>query len=229
MLVDATIRRARQLLRTDPDTAYQDLKRQRDEIAGYDGIGNAARTQMVADLEAVMREIFLKGAEIKRQAEAEREAIAKTRQRLNEFDRHAGRRGAATKNRIDQFRQLMQQARFELAYQEAQLMIQERIAKGQTVPADGRRQLHHRPAGHAAARVAGTGPHPRGPLPAHHDADREVAHPVPRRAAGPLPAGRGVARTDLAAPRGVPELEPRAEPAAVPDRPQEQDRERRGH
>ena len=74
VLVDATIRRARQLLRTDPDSAYQDLKRQRDEIAGYDGIGDAARTQMVADLEAVMREIFLKGAEIKRQAEAERQA-----------------------------------------------------------------------------------------------------------------------------------------------------------
>ena len=89
---------------------------------------------MVADLEAVMREIFLKGAEIKRQAEAERQAIARTRQRLNEFDQQVEDE-ARTKNRIDQFRQLMQQARFELAYQEAQLMIQERIAKGQTVPA----------------------------------------------------------------------------------------------
>ncbi|VTU01916.1 von willebrand factor type a : Uncharacterized protein OS=Planctomyces maris DSM 8797 GN=PM8797T_01844 PE=4 SV=1: VWA_3 [Gemmataceae bacterium] len=133
VLVDATIRRARQLLRTDPDTAYQDLKRQRDEIAAYDAIGNAARAQMTGDLEAVMREIFLKGAEVKRQAAAEREAIAKTRQRLNEFDR-AQDEEARTKNRLDQFRQLMKQARFELAYQEAQLMIQERVARGQTVP-----------------------------------------------------------------------------------------------
>jgi len=133
VLVDATIRRARQLLRTDPDTAYADLKRQRDDIAAYDGIGNAVRTQLIADLEAVMREIFLKGAEVKRQAEAERQAIAKTRQRLNEFDR-AEDDSLRTKNRIDQFRQLMQQARFELAYQEAQLMIQERVVKGQTVP-----------------------------------------------------------------------------------------------
>ena len=90
VLVDTTIRRARQLLRTDPDSAYADLKRQRDDIAGHDGIGNAARTQMVADLEAVMREIFIKGAEIKRQAEAERQAIAKTRQRLERV-RPAGR------------------------------------------------------------------------------------------------------------------------------------------
>ncbi|HSQ54906.1 MAG TPA: vWA domain-containing protein, partial [Gemmata sp.] len=58
VLVDATIRRARQLLRTDPDTAYQDLKRQRDEILSYDAIGAQSRTQMVADLEAAMREIF---------------------------------------------------------------------------------------------------------------------------------------------------------------------------
>lgn len=133
VLVDATIRRARQLLRTDPDSAYQDLKRQRDEIAAYDAIGNTARNQMTGDLEAVMREIFLKGGEIKRQAAAEREAIAKTRQRLNEFDRREDDENR-TKNRIDQFRQLMKQARFELAYQEAQLMIQERVNKGQQVP-----------------------------------------------------------------------------------------------
>jgi tetratricopeptide (TPR) repeat protein len=133
VLTDTTIRRARQLLRTDPDTAYADLKRQRDEIMGYGAIGNAARTQMVADLEAVMREIFLKGTEIKRQAAAEREAVAITRQRLNEFDRLQDDE-ARTKNRIDQFRQLMKQARFELAYQEAQLMIQERIVKGQSIP-----------------------------------------------------------------------------------------------
>jgi tetratricopeptide (TPR) repeat protein len=133
VLVEQTIRRARQLLRTAPDEAYADLKRQRDDIASYDGIGATARTQMVADLDAVMREVFLKGAEIKRQAEAEREAIAKTRQRLNEYDRAVDDE-KRTKHRIDQFRQLMQQARFEMAYQEAQLMIQERIVRGQAVP-----------------------------------------------------------------------------------------------
>ena len=73
---------------------------------------------MVADLEAVMREVFVKGAEVKRQADAERSAIARTRQRLNEFDR-AEDELARDKNRIDQFRQLMQQARYEFAYQES--------------------------------------------------------------------------------------------------------------
>jgi tetratricopeptide (TPR) repeat protein len=133
VLTDATIRRARTLLRTDPDAAYQDLKRQRDEILIYDGLGEEARRQMVADLEAVMREVFVKGAEIKRQADAERQAIARTRQRLNEFERIEVE-VARDKNRIDMFRQLMQQARYELAYQEAQLMIQEKVVKGQPVP-----------------------------------------------------------------------------------------------
>ena len=133
VITDATIRRGRQLLRSDPDGAYQDLKRQRDEILGYDAIGPSSRTQMVADLEAVMREVFVKGAEVKRQAAVEREQIARTRQRLNEFDRVQGDEDRV-KARIDAFKQLMQQARFELAYQEAQLMIQERVSKGQDVP-----------------------------------------------------------------------------------------------
>ncbi len=133
VIVDQTIRRARQLLRTDPDAAYQDLKRQRDDILGYEGIGDQVRTQLVGDLEATMREIFVKGAQIKREAAAEREQIARTRQRLNEFDR-AQNDDERTKARIDAFRQLMQQARYELAYQEAQLMIQERVAKGEVVP-----------------------------------------------------------------------------------------------
>ena len=39
VLTDATIRRGRSLLRTDPDAAYQDLKRQRDDILAYDALG----------------------------------------------------------------------------------------------------------------------------------------------------------------------------------------------
>src|SRR5262249_4501871 len=116
-----------------PDTAYTELKRQRDDILLYEGIGEDARRQMVADLEAVMREIFVKGAEVKRAADAERRQGAESRRRINEIDRQVAEEDR-TKARIDAFRQLMQQARYELAYQEAQLMIQERIARGQNVP-----------------------------------------------------------------------------------------------
>ncbi|HEY3787574.1 MAG TPA: VWA domain-containing protein, partial [Urbifossiella sp.] len=133
VLVDSTIRRSRQLLRVDPDQAYLDLKRQRDEILSYGGIGDESRNRLAADITAVMDEIFRKGAEIKRTAAVEREQIAKTRQKLNEFDRQQAEEDR-TKARIDSFKQLMQQARFELAYQEAQNLIHERISKGQGVP-----------------------------------------------------------------------------------------------
>lgn len=133
VLVDSAVRRAREQLRVDPDAAYQELKRQRDDVLAYEVLGDAVRNRLVTDLEATMREIYLKGGEVKRQAAAERERIASVRQRLNEFDR-AEREEDRTKARIDAFRQLMEQARYELAYQEAQLMIAERISRGLAVP-----------------------------------------------------------------------------------------------
>ena len=130
VLVDATIRRARQLLRTDPDerlpgpeaAARRDprLRRHRRRRPHPD----------VADLEAVMREIFLKGAEIKRQAAAEREPDRPHPPAAQRVRPPAGRGGPRPRTASTQFRQLMQQARYELAYQEAQLMIQERISRG---------------------------------------------------------------------------------------------------
>jgi len=133
VLVESTVRQARQLMRTNPDAAYQDLKRQLEEVQSYDALGENVRRQLAADLESQMKDIALKGAEIKRQAAAEREQIARTRYQMNEFDRQQGIEDQ-TKARLQAFRELMQQARFELAYQEAQLLIQERVNRGQTVP-----------------------------------------------------------------------------------------------
>lgn len=134
VLVEQTIRDARRRLRADPDAAYADLKRQQEDVLANTALGDDARRRLAADLNAVLQEVFLKGAEVKRQQAAEREQIARTRQRLNEFERQRDDETRITA-RIDAFRQLMQQARYELAYQEAQLMIQERVSRGQSVPA----------------------------------------------------------------------------------------------
>ena len=134
VLVEAAVRRARQQLRTDPDGGYQDLKRMQDELRENPRLGPDTRAQLAANVGAVMQEIYLKGAQVKREAATEREQLARSRQRLNEFDRQQNEEDR-TRSRIDAFRQLMQQARYELAYQEAQLMIQERISRGQAVPA----------------------------------------------------------------------------------------------
>lgn len=132
-LVDDTLRRGRRLLYTDPDAAYEDLKRQRDAVLANDQLSAAFRNQLVRDLEAAMREVQLGGAEIKRQLEAQRARIAQARQRLNEFDRLVTQE-EATRARIQAFKELMSQARFELAQQEAQVMIQERVSRGLPVP-----------------------------------------------------------------------------------------------
>ncbi|HET6573592.1 MAG TPA: VWA domain-containing protein, partial [Fimbriiglobus sp.] len=132
-VVDDTLRSARRLLTTDPDAAYEDLKRQRDSVLANDQLSAAFRNQLVRDLEAAMRDVQLRGAEIKRQLEAQRARIAQARQRLNEFDRLVTQE-EATRARIQAFKELMSQARFELAQQEAQVMIHERVSRGLPVP-----------------------------------------------------------------------------------------------
>ncbi len=133
VLVDETLRRSRRLLSSDPDNAYEDLKRQRDAVLGNDQLSERFRRVLTTDLEAAMREVSAKGGQIKRDLAAQRERVAAARQRLTEFDRQLTI-DEQTRARIDAFKQLMQQARFELAYQEAQVMIQERVTRGQTVP-----------------------------------------------------------------------------------------------
>jgi tetratricopeptide (TPR) repeat protein len=133
VLVDDTIRRARQMLRTDPNTAYEDLKRQRDIVLANPVLGSTVRSRLVADLEQMMQTVATQGAVIQRELAAERERIARTRLQMNEFERQQTLE-EQTRARIDAFKQLMNQARYELAQQEAQIMIQERISRGQNVP-----------------------------------------------------------------------------------------------
>lgn len=131
--VQTAIREARDRLRTDPDGVLMDLKRLQEEIDRNANLGEAARRQILADLGAAISDVYRKGEEIKRQASIERDLVSRARQRLNAMEEQI-RDENRIKFRIDQFRQLMQQARYELAYQEAQLMIAERINAGQSVP-----------------------------------------------------------------------------------------------
>ncbi len=133
VLVDETIRRSRQLFRTDPDAAYEDLKRQRDTILSNAQLSDAYRQRLSGDLESMMQTVSTQGAAIKRQIAEDRERVARTKLRVNEFERQQAEE-RQTVARIDSFRQLMNQARFELAQQEAQVLVQERINRGQVVP-----------------------------------------------------------------------------------------------
>jgi tetratricopeptide (TPR) repeat protein len=131
--VQTAIREARERLRSDPDAVLTDLKRLQEDVERNTSLGEAARRQLLADLGAAINDVYRKGEEIKRQANIERSLISQARQRLNALEEQM-RDENRIKYRIDQFRQLMQQARYELAYQEAQLMIAERINSAQPVP-----------------------------------------------------------------------------------------------
>ena len=130
--VDETLRNARRLLSTDPDSAFEDLKRQRETVLNTEQLSDTFRRKLASDLESAMREVTLKGAEVKRELASQRERIAQSRQRVEENAQRATQE-EQTRARIDSFRNLMSQARYELAQQEAQVMIQERISRGQTV------------------------------------------------------------------------------------------------
>ncbi|QEL13697.1 vWA domain-containing protein [Limnoglobus roseus] len=133
VLVDETIRRSRQLFKTDPDAAYEDLKRQRDTILSNAQLSDSFRQRLSGDIESMMQTVSTQGAAIKRQIAEDRERVARTKLRINEFERQQAEE-RQTVARIDSFRQLMNQARFELAQQEAQVLVQERINRGQVVP-----------------------------------------------------------------------------------------------
>jgi hypothetical protein len=133
VLVDETIRRARSLFKTDPDSAYEDLKRQRDTIQSNAQLSESYRQKLAADLESMMQTVSTQGAAIKRAIAEDRERIARTKLRINEYERQQAEE-RQTVARIDSFRELMNQARYELAQQEAQVLVQERISRGQVVP-----------------------------------------------------------------------------------------------
>ncbi len=133
VLVDDTIRKARQLLSSDPDAAYEDLKRQREAVLANDQIGDTVRRQLALQLEAQMRNVQTNGAELKRRVTEERERIARARAQISDTERMEDQE-TRTKARIDQFKQLMGKARYELAQQEAEVMRQERISQGLVVP-----------------------------------------------------------------------------------------------
>lgn len=132
-LVEETIRRVRQLRESDPDGAYDDLKRQREAVQSNDRLTDAVRSRLIADLDSLMRDVSTRAVEIKRRNEAVRERISRARALLNEYDLQMDEENR-TKARIDRFRFLMNQARFELAYREAQVMEQERVSRGLPVP-----------------------------------------------------------------------------------------------
>ena len=130
---EVLVKRALRLKATEPDSAYEDLKRAQAGVRGNDAITDRVRTRLATDLENAMTDIRVQGAEIKRRNAADAAAVSRARNQINVFEREMARE-KQTKIRIDRFHDLMNVAKFELAYQEAQVMAQERVNAGLPVP-----------------------------------------------------------------------------------------------
>jgi hypothetical protein len=132
-IVDDTIKRARALIASDPDTAYDLLKRQLGSVRENSDLSDALRATLATRLESALRNAVAEGAIVKQRQEAE------LQRRLAEQARAAAEAAKQTdeeriRERVRSFGALMNQARYEEAYKESLVLIQEQQSKGRPVP-----------------------------------------------------------------------------------------------
>ncbi len=132
-IVDETLARARVLVQTDPDAAYDLVKRQLTSVRENTDLSDRTRATLAARLETGLRTVVAQGAEVRSRQEAElARRIADEARRTAEIARRNDEE--AVRERVRAFNGLMNQARFEEAYKEALVLQQEQISKGRPVP-----------------------------------------------------------------------------------------------
>ncbi len=134
LTVQDTLNRARQLLRAgDPKSAKDLVVAQRESIKQNPDISDALRTQLSNRMELLLTDIGQRGEAILRAKAEENEKIARARAHLMAADNLESRE-ESTRSRIKAFTALMAQARYEDAYREALVMMQDRMNEGRPVP-----------------------------------------------------------------------------------------------
>jgi tetratricopeptide (TPR) repeat protein len=132
-LVEDTIRRARELINSDPDTAYDLLKRQLGSVRENTDLTDAVRATLAGRLESAMRTTQQQGIIVKQNQEEALRARIQADARAAAFSRQQGEQ-ERIRERVRSFSALMNQARYEEAYKEALVLQQEQISKGAPVP-----------------------------------------------------------------------------------------------
>src|SRR5579862_7664787 len=121
------------MLGVDPDGAYNLLKRQFESVQNTGGIGDPIKARLSAQLEGQMRDVELRGRVIKlRLEEEEARRIQIIRDGLNRENQE--RSQERIRERIRAFTALMDKARYEEAYKEANLLREESVNQGLPVP-----------------------------------------------------------------------------------------------
>jgi tetratricopeptide (TPR) repeat protein len=132
-LIDDSVRQARQLVKTDPDSAYDLLKRQLGSVRDNGDLSDGVRSTLANRLESALRTIQADGARVKLEQDTElRRRIALEAARGAENVRIADEE--RIRERVRLFGSLMDRARYEEAYKESLELQRELTAKGRAIP-----------------------------------------------------------------------------------------------
>jgi tetratricopeptide (TPR) repeat protein len=128
--IQESIQRGRELLRSgDPKSAKDLILAQRDSVRANRDIGDALRDKLANQLELLLTDIGQRGDVILRAKAEETERIARARAKLMAQETEVAKE-ERNRQRVRAFTQLMQQARYEDAYREALVMMQEAVNEG---------------------------------------------------------------------------------------------------
>ncbi|MFO0807706.1 MAG: VWA domain-containing protein [Gemmataceae bacterium] len=132
-VVEDTIKRAHQLLGSDPDSALDLLKRQLASVRENTDLSDRLRATLASRLEAALRSGTAEGTAIKQRQEAElQRRIADEQFRAALAAQQSDHE--KIRERVRAFGALMNQARYEEAYKEALVLQQEQLSKGKEIP-----------------------------------------------------------------------------------------------
>src|SRR5262249_21359663 len=130
--VDRTIKNAKVELNRNPDQAYELLKRQLDSVQNNVTIGEKLRTTLAAQLQGQLRDVEMRGREIKLKIEQEeRQKILAAKEDEKRLVRDNLIQIGRERQRA--FVSLMNKARYDEAHKEANLFREELINKGEPV------------------------------------------------------------------------------------------------
>jgi hypothetical protein len=132
-VVDDVIARARREVASDPDVAYDLLKRQLTSVRENTDLSDRVRAALAARIEGTLRWAVAEGTRVRQvqQAELQRRLADEARRSA---EAESANEQEMIRRRIQAFGALMGQARYEEAYKEALVLQQEQIGKGRPVP-----------------------------------------------------------------------------------------------
>src|SRR5262249_52747131 len=132
-VVEETIRRAKALITSDPDGAYELLKRQKLSVVDNTEIGEKIKQTLATRLDSQMRDVDARGREIKQKLQELTDArVRSERIAAEKAEMVTGQE--RTRERIRAFVSLMNQARYEEAYKESLVLQQEYVSRGLPIP-----------------------------------------------------------------------------------------------